>query len=857
MQSNGKTSRGSIAKRRRNNNSKENIRDETPRHTDSCSCTFIRVTRSLLVVCGIGSIIWTQLYFDAVFEAHPQKPIAAGFQEAFSEIRPRFSSKNKSVNQSQSKEKERRSESGRSLENGLLRNANVNVNDPSFQYWQTSDRRKTDDKEKKPKVVWDIPTSPEFNEAMVQQKISQWRQTRIQASQTRQEQQLENAAQLRGKGIGSTAKIIPFLHKLPMFQRRLDHELMVVVMADPECPLVFPDAMDGTTKMVNATKRFLLTLEDALQTQYANVIAYLPHYSGREDCREELFHAVVHTFESAWRTGQLQIVSPPQRQTDRGPTYKFAQHGLDFAYAAELGHQYSDLCLFLQAGTRLLKDWWIRYVAVPEGEQGGNPVWDDTKNATVFMKPQEATSIRDYGKEILIAYEGRLRYDEYGQTHDLCYMNFARGVKFQDKRYVNMENPTGALFTSKELLRLSLVLRSYLPYGKSSVSKLLDHYCSNLVWEADSPNGPLKMFQYSTTKAKESKTVDLPLLLVGKEDNSLPKGITYPYMNIPSSEVPTWVKIGADMIGPHPMSDENPLLVVADGGSKRQKSREKVWMTFAIPTAWRPATSDGNGYVVECVRQLTAIIQEYFQGEYKAKILLVVTGQTETDQQRHYDGLESIFSKEIRSGTIELIQAPLSQYPTLHGLPIHYKDTESRVRWRSKQNLDISMALFAAKGHGKYVMTIEDDSGFRPNQFFKAIRQTLGTLIGVTHNGVTNNTSSEVSDESMLKNNTLMNFDSLTTTGHVEHWSQVRFAFGYSGLLLHDEDAFVFGLLYFLFYQEKPCDLITEKIADAVRTGVTKDHYLRWNKKFRAITHLGRISTLNGREYDSDKEIVK
>lgn len=90
-------------------------------------------------------------------------------------------------------------------------------------------------------------------------------------------------------------------------------------------------------------------------------------------------------------------------------------------------------------------------------------------------------------------------------------------------------------------------------------------------------------------------------------------------------------------------------------------------------------------------------------------------------------------------------------------------------------------------------------------------------------------------------------------TGHQEIWSQIRFSFGYSGVLIHDEDAFVFAMMHFLLYQEKPCDLLFE-IAGIVRTGLSMDHFLRYNKKWRYITHAGKMSSLVGKVF-SDKQI--
>ena len=45
-----------------------------------------------------------------------------------------------------------------------------------------------------------------------------------------------------------------------------------------------------------------------------------------------------------------------------------------------------------------------------------------------------------------------------------------------------------------------------------------------------------------------------------------------------------------------------------------------------------------------------------------------------------------------------------------------------------------------------------------------------------------------------------------------EHtFAQVHFGFGYSGLLIHDDDALVYGVLHYVLMDEKPCDLLYRK----------------------------------------------
>jgi N-Acetylglucosaminyltransferase-IV (GnT-IV) conserved region len=283
--------------------------------------------------------------------------------------------------------------------------------------------------------------------------------------------------------------------------------------------------------------------------------------------------------------------------------------------------------------------------------------------------------------------------------------------------------------------------------------------------------------------------------------------------------------------------------------------------------------------VLNCIRELIGIIEAKFKSKYKAGILVLVSGRDVSDIAHHRAGLQAAFRAEIRGGLVKLVDAPIEMYPTLHGLPNHYDDDEQRVRWRSKQNLDISSAFFAAKGMGKYIMVIEDDSSFKADKMFSGIRQFIANLHRqynpndaveynprVVANGKGKMRGGKSGFEMMmlaLKNQSgphpwnLTEFSYFqdvqdpaeTEMGHREIWSQVRFSFGYSGVLIHDEDAFVFAMMHFLLYQEKPCDLQFE-IANSVRTGLSKDHFLRNNKQYRFIQHAGKISTLEGKVWN-------
>jgi len=686
-------------------------------------------------------------------------------------------------------------------------------------------------------TIWEIPEALDsngFDQHAFEERLQSWRDYRDRRVKAEFFQKQAYALNHPGKSVNSTIRLIPYLHRTPRFQPRpLNWNVMVMVMADRECPIV------------NATDRLLATVRDGLQTQRAQVVAYLPHVAGKETCRTALYQALRSEFLMPMKTGQFHVISPPL-QRDHGEAYSYATNGLDFAYAAEFGHQYSDLYLFLQAGSRLVRNWWINYSPKPP-EKG--------KSDTPEIQAEIMTNNRDYAKELTLAYEGRLHLAEDGISHDLCYMNFVRG-----KQLLDFENPTAALFASSDLPRLSLALRSYLPYGALSVSQLLERYCSILRWEVDHSNAPLLLFEYVPSSNGRMRKEEI---YQQKINNST----TYAYLILDAAEIPSWVKVGASLVGPQPVSSKNSFLISLDDfDSNGDEKPKKYWMTFVVPTTWRHITkgvTKGNAYVVECLRQLSATIKEHFIGQYNAMILVLVSGINQADIQRHEQGLREEFSGEIESGIMKLVQAPLDQYPTLHGLSVNFKDAEQRVRWRSKQNLDISNALFAAKGHGKYIMLIEDDSGFRSENFLNGIKATLTNLHRAANPDdsldfnprIYRNNAEGVGLRGALSKQGKIKISygekeepALVELGHRELWSQIRFSFGYSGIMIHDEDALVFGMLHLLLYYEKPCDLLFE-IADSIRSGLTKDHFLRHNLKYRYITHRGKISTLEGKVF--------
>ena len=76
------------------------------------------------------------------------------------------------------------------------------------------------------------------------------------------------------------------------------------------------------------------------------------------------------------------------------------------------------------------------------------------------------------------------------------------------------------------------------------------------------------------------------------------------------------------------------------------------------------------------------------------------------------------------------------------------------------------------------------------------------------------------------------------------NFAQIHFGFGYSGVLIHDDDALVYGVLHYVMMDEKPCDLFY--VANYLQ-GQILDQKFRWQLKKALITHLGSVSSLKGK----------
>lgn len=138
------------------------------------------------------------------------------------------------------------------------------------------------------------------------------------------------------------------------------------------------------------------------------------------------------------------------------------------------------------------------------------------------------------------------------------------------------------------------------------------------------------------------------------------------------------------------------------------------------------------------------------------------------DESLRRKQLSAISKKVARYNFIHVIQASKGFYPSLTNLKQKYGDSPSRIKWRSKQNVDFSFLMFYCSSISKYYLHLEDDIMPSPSFFPK-----------------------------------LRDFISLQP----QPWIVLSTAmYGHIGKVLHSDDLKSLALFYYMFYDEMPCD---------------------------------------------------
>lgn len=119
-------------------------------------------------------------------------------------------------------------------------------------------------------------------------------------------------------------------------------------------------------------------------------------------------------------------------------------------------------------------------------------------------------------------------------------------------------------------------------------------------------------------------------------------------------------------------------------------------------------------------------------------------------------------------GTLQVIQAPKSFYPTLENLKHTYQDPDSKIKWRSKQNVDYAFQFLYSSNLSTYYMQLEDDI-YTIDGYFTAIKDYVEKYEG--------------------------------------NWICMEFSeLGFIGKLFHSSDLDKLAKMTLLFYEEQPVD---------------------------------------------------
>uniref|UniRef100_A0A663NER9 MGAT4 family member D n=1 Tax=Athene cunicularia TaxID=194338 RepID=A0A663NER9_ATHCN len=186
------------------------------------------------------------------------------------------------------------------------------------------------------------------------------------------------------------------------------------------------------------------------------------------------------------------------------------------------------------------------------------------------------------------------------------------------------------------------------------------------------------------------------------------------------------------------------------------------------------------------------------------------------------------FPREIQSGVLEVISPPASYYPDLSNLKQTFGDSEDRVRWRTKQNLDYSFLMLYAQPKGTLYLQLEDDIIAKPD-YIQRIK----------------NFAAEQSQEWMI-----LEFSQL----------------GFIGKLFKSEDLPLIVEFFLMFYKDKPIDWLIDHLLwvkvcnpekDAIHCEKEKAK-LRIRAKPSLFQHVGTYSSLAGKIQNlKDKDFGK
>ncbi|KFV05041.1 Alpha-1,3-mannosyl-glycoprotein 4-beta-N-acetylglucosaminyltransferase B, partial [Pterocles gutturalis] len=252
------------------------------------------------------------------------------------------------------------------------------------------------------------------------------------------------------------------------------------------------------------------------------------------------------------------------------------------------------------------------------------------------------------------------------------------------------------------------------------------------------------------------------------------------------------------------------------------QQRTGVSLVMGIPTVKR----EKQYYLMNTLHSL---LYELSEEQKNDCVIIIFIAEVGLNVKVHVaESVKTSFPKEIQSGVLEVISPPASYYPDLSNLKKTFGDSEDRVRWRTKQNLDYSFLMLYAQPKGTFYLQLEDDIIAKPD-YIQSIKSF----------------AAKQSQEWMI-----LEFSQL----------------GFIGKLFKSEDLPLIVEFFLMFYKDKPIDWLLDHLLwvkvcnpekDAIHCNKEKAK-LRIRAKPSLFQHVGIYSSLAGKIQNlKDKDFGK
>lgn len=220
------------------------------------------------------------------------------------------------------------------------------------------------------------------------------------------------------------------------------------------------------------------------------------------------------------------------------------------------------------------------------------------------------------------------------------------------------------------------------------------------------------------------------------------------------------------------------------------------YLTIGISSVNRPNTD--RIYLYETLDSIIGKIAEV--EHHRVTIVILVSDSNMTYNTELSSTIYERYQSHCDDGLIHVIQASKCIYPDLEHVKRTYNDTQPRLKWRAKQNIDYAFLMLYCRDVSDFYMQLEDDV-IAATDFLQDI-------------------------QSKIKNTT-------------QRWFLLEFSrLGFIGKLFHSADL-EFAAKYLLQkYDSSPCDFLLGSMR------IIRGQIMPIHSEYALFQHIGRLSSL-------------